>query len=102
LRPACRVLRLSGMANNGMTADTMKDQARDKAESIKDQVKGLVDAGQQKAQEVKDKLVDAKEKAVDKADSLMTSFENKIKARPLASVGIAFGIGYLAMRIFRR
>lgn len=90
------------MPNNGITADTLKDQARDKAESIKDQVKHLVDQGQDKVNEVKDKIVDAKDKVVDKADNLMTALESKIKARPLAAVGIAFGIGYVAMRLFRR
>ena len=44
----------------------------------------------------------AKDKVVDKADSFATTLEGKIKARPLAAVGIAFGIGYFAMRIFRR
>jgi ElaB/YqjD/DUF883 family membrane-anchored ribosome-binding protein len=100
--PACHVLRLSDMPNNGITADTIKDQARDKAETIKDQVKGLVDAGQDKVNEVREKIVDAKEKVVDKADSMMTSLESRIKARPLAAVGIAFGVGYIAMRLFRR
>ena len=96
------MLGVSVMPNNGTTADTMKNEAHAKAESIRDQVRGLVDAGQDKLSDVKDKIVDAKTKVVDKADSAMTSLEDRIRARPLAAVGIAFGIGYVAMRIFRR
>ena len=95
------MLGLSVMPNNGMTSE-MKDQTQAKTESIKDQVRGLVDAGQHKLHEAKDKLADAKTKVVDKADSVMTTLEDRIKARPLAAVGLAFGIGYVAMRIFRR
>jgi ElaB/YqjD/DUF883 family membrane-anchored ribosome-binding protein len=91
--PPRRITMATYAADNGM-----KDQAKD----IKDQVKGLVDAGHDKVNEVKDKLMDAKEKVVDRADSLVTSLTDSIKARPLVAVGIAFGIGYLAMRIFRR
>jgi ElaB/YqjD/DUF883 family membrane-anchored ribosome-binding protein len=87
----------------GTTPDNgIKDQAKDKVEGLKDQVKGLVDAGQDKVHEVKDKLMDAKDKVVDKAGSFASTLEGRIKARPLASVAIAFGIGYFAMRIFRR
>jgi hypothetical protein len=35
-------------------------------------------------------------------EGYLGKLENQIKAHPIAAVGIAFGIGYVAMRIFRR
>ena len=104
------------MANNGITSDNdrlggarvgggmrdVKDQAKDQAQQLKEQVRDLVGAGQEKVDEIKTKVLDAKDKVVDKAGTMRTDLEGRIKSNPLAAVGIAFGIGYFAMRIFRR
>ena len=63
---------------------------------------GMKDGAQNTIDEVKERLSDAKDRVVERADSLATQLADKIKARPLAAVGIAFGIGYVAMRIFRK
>jgi ElaB/YqjD/DUF883 family membrane-anchored ribosome-binding protein len=71
-------------------------------DSIRDNVKNLVDAGQEKAAVVRDALVGAKDKVVSSGQSFFASSRAMIKDNPFAAVGIAFGVGYVAMRIFRR
>lgn len=61
----------------------------------------LLKVGQEAASDVKHKLGDAKDFTVDRASSMYGSLVSTIKARPLLSVGIAFGVGYFAMRMFR-
>jgi len=80
---------------------------------IKESVKGLVDQGQEKMHALKDKVVDLQHKAKDKAADLSGKAKERgtaafdrvtetIKAHPFAAVGIAFGIGYIVMRLVRR
>ena len=84
------------MANNGITGDVGKTG------SISDSVKELVDAGQERIQDVKERVLDAKDRVVDKAESMGSQLTRLIQDHPLKAVGVAFGIGYLGMRIFRR
>ena len=51
---------------------------------------------------VANKAIGAKDLVVDSGASALSSFTKVIKNRPIAAVGIAFGIGYLAMRLVRR
>lgn len=85
----------------GGTRD-VKEQAKEQAQHLKEQVRELVGAGQGKVTEVKERLIEAKSRAVTRAGAMRDDLTERIKANPLAAVGIAFGIGYLAMRIFRR
>ena len=71
-------------------------------DNIKDRAKHIVDAGQEKAGEIKDALVDAKDKVMSSGASFLNSSRNLITDHPFAAVGVAFGVGYVAMRIFRR
>lgn len=82
-------------------------------EGIKDSVKNLIDQGQEKATALKAKVVDLQHKAKDRAVDLQHKAKDKgsaaidrvtdvIKAHPFAAVGIAFGVGYIAMRLVRR
>ena len=61
----------------------------------------LLKVGQEAASDVKHKLGDAKEFTVERASSIYSAVVSTIKARPLLSVGVAFGVGYFAMRMFR-
>lgn len=61
----------------------------------------LLKVGQEAASDVKHKLGDAKDFTVDRASSIYSAVVSTIKARPLLSVGVAFGVGYFAMRMFR-
>ena len=71
-------------------------------DSLKDNVKNLVDQGQEKVSAIKDRVIDVKEQAVTRGNALMDQATVYIKANPLKAVGIAFGIGYIGMRLFRR
>jgi len=78
-------------------------------DDIKDRVSHFVDDGKERAADLKEKAVDLKDKAIDLKDqalergsSLLDATTEAIKANPLKAVGIAFGVGYVAMRIFRR
>jgi hypothetical protein len=48
------------------------------------------------------KASDAKDLVVDTGSSAVMSFAKTIKKSPIAAVGVAFGLGYLAMRLIRR
>lgn len=71
-------------------------------DSIKDSVKGLVDQGQHKVTAIKDKVVDLQHKAKDRGGVAVDKASDLIKAHPFAAIGIAFGVGYIAMRLVRR
>jgi len=81
--------------NNGNTMD-------EKLGSIKDSVKGLVDQGQEKVDQIKTRVIDVKDQAVSRGNAYLDRATDYIQTNPLKSVGIAFGVGYIAMRLFRR
>lgn len=59
-------------------------------DSIKDSVRNLVEQGGEKASAIKAR-----------GNAMLDRSTDYIKDNPLKSVAIAFGIGYVAMRIFR-
>jgi ElaB/YqjD/DUF883 family membrane-anchored ribosome-binding protein len=75
------------MQKNGTT----KRSVEDRLGSIRDSVRHIVDRGEERAHAIKTHGSDA----LDRTSDL-------IKAHPLRAVAIAFVIGYLAMRLFRR
>jgi ElaB/YqjD/DUF883 family membrane-anchored ribosome-binding protein len=85
------------MQKNG-TASTTDNRF----ESLKSSVRHLVDAGGERAGQIKNKAIDVKDavfenggKALDRAGSL-------IKEHPFIAIGIAFGVGYFAVRMLRK
>lgn len=82
-----------------MTKTTTFD---DRADALKESVRGLADAGSDRANEIKSRVADAKDQVVLRANTYLARAKRIISANPLASVGIAFGVGYIAMRILRR
>ncbi len=95
--------------NRNNTGET----AAEGLDGIKGSVKNLVDQGQEKATALKDKVIDLQHKAKDKVIDLQHTVKDKggaaldrvtetIKAHPFAAVGIAFGVGYVLMRLVRR
>ena len=85
------------MNKNGNTGnlDSIKD-------NVKENVKNFVDQGQEKVSAIKDRVIDVKDQAVTRGEAVMDRTVELIKANPLKAVGIAFGIGYIGMRLFRR
>lgn len=69
--------------------------------ALKDSVLGLADVGSERAAEVEQTVTEAKDKAVASVDENLEALRARIVESPLAAVAIAFGIGYIAMRIFR-
>ena len=73
----------------------------DRMGNLKDSVRNLVDAGGERANQIKDRLVDAKDVAFDKGSEALGRVSALVKEHPIAAIGIAFGIGYLAVRMLR-
>lgn len=92
------------MNKNGMTTDsgTATHGVEDRIDAIKDTVKGIVDTGAQKVDAIKSKVGDVKEQAFTRGNDLVERVSEMVKSHPLKAVGIAFGAGYLGMRLFRR
>ena len=84
--------------NNGNT----QAKAQKGLDHVKDTVRGLVDQGQEKVSAFKDKVVDIKDQTMSKGSVYLDKTTDFIKANPIKAVAIAFGAGYLGMRLFRR
>jgi len=76
------------MNRNGST--TIGSDVEDRIDSLKDS-----------AAQIKDRVIEVKDEAMDRGNALLDSGTEYIKENPLKSVAIAFGIGYIAMRLFR-
>jgi ElaB/YqjD/DUF883 family membrane-anchored ribosome-binding protein len=74
----------------------------EKIDALKGAVKGLVDQGAQKVDAIKAKVVEAKDEAITRGGDAIERMTDLIKANPIKSVAIAFGVGYIGMRLFRR
>lgn len=85
---------------NGTTS-TIGSSVDDRIDSIKDSVKNLVEQGEEKATAIKERVIEVKDQAMDRGNAMLDKSTDYIKENPLKSVAIAFGIGYIAMRIFR-
>jgi ElaB/YqjD/DUF883 family membrane-anchored ribosome-binding protein len=89
------------MNKNGLTGSE-DTNVEDKLDSIRDSVKGIVDRGAQKADAIKSKVVAAKDEAMNRGSESLDRLASFVRAHPLKSIGIAFGLGYIGMRLFRR
>ena len=89
------------MNKNGM-AGSEDNSVDEKLDSIRDSVKGYVERGAQKADAIKNKVVEVKDEAVNRGSDMLDRLASLVRAHPLKAVGIAFGIGYIGMRMFRR
>lgn len=85
----------NGNKGNGNTMD-------EKIGSIRENVRGLVDQGHEKVDQIKHRVIEVKDQAVTKGNAYLDRTTDFIKTNPLKSVAIAFGIGYVGMRLFRR
>jgi ElaB/YqjD/DUF883 family membrane-anchored ribosome-binding protein len=84
------------MNKNGTT------HLEDRMGSLKESVRNLVDAGGERAGQIKDRLADAKDMAFDRGKEGISRVGALIKEHPIAAIGIAFGIGYITVRMLRR
>ena len=95
----------TGMGNSGMGSgvnETLGSNLEQKLDSLKEKAKDIVGQGSEKVDEIKHRVVDVKDRAMSRGNDFIDSMTAMIKANPLKSVFIAFGVGYLGMRLFRR
>jgi ElaB/YqjD/DUF883 family membrane-anchored ribosome-binding protein len=85
------------MIKNGIETET-----ESRFDSLKESVGGLVDAGKEKAGALKNKAIEGKDAVVRGGNKALDTVSSLIKQHPLAAIGIAFGVGYLAIRLIRR
>jgi ElaB/YqjD/DUF883 family membrane-anchored ribosome-binding protein len=93
--------------NEEGTANARREVAMNNANqgngnSIQDRVKVIVDQGHEKVDQIKSRVVDVKDQAVNRGNLMLDRATEYIRANPLKAVGIAFGAGYIGMRLFRR
>jgi ElaB/YqjD/DUF883 family membrane-anchored ribosome-binding protein len=74
----------------------------DRIDSLASNLKSVVDHLSTRATSFKDKASEAKSYATASATSFADKTGKAIKDHPIAALGIAFGIGYLVMRLIRR
>jgi ElaB/YqjD/DUF883 family membrane-anchored ribosome-binding protein len=74
----------------------------DRLDSLKESMRNLVDIGSDRASALKDRVVDVKDSVVGKSKTGVHKMGAMIKQHPIVAVGVAFGVGYLVMRIVRR
>jgi ElaB/YqjD/DUF883 family membrane-anchored ribosome-binding protein len=95
----------SGTTDAGAGVDENDINERDineRIDALKDTVKGLVDQGAHKVDEIKTKVVEVKDQAFTRGSALLDRVTVMVRAHPMKAVGIAFGAGYLVMRLVRR
>ena len=88
---------------NGMGPnDTLGENLDHKLDSLKDKARGIIDQGGEKVDQLKSRVVEVKDQAMAKGNAVLDRATDFIKENPLKAVGIAFGVGYIGMRLFRR
>jgi len=92
----------NGTGSMDQTQEKIGEKLDERIDSIKEQVKGLVDKGEQRAAAIKERAIHVKDEAFTKGNALLDQVTDYIKSNPLKAVGIAFGAGYVGMRLFRR
>jgi ElaB/YqjD/DUF883 family membrane-anchored ribosome-binding protein len=70
-------------------------------ESLKDSVREFVHSGQDKVGDLANRAKRLSSQARDTGAQALDRTRDTIKAHPIASVAVAFGVGYLVMRIAR-
>jgi ElaB/YqjD/DUF883 family membrane-anchored ribosome-binding protein len=83
------------MQKNGTAA------LENKFDSLKSSVKNLVDAGGERAGQIKSKAIDAKDAVFENGEVAIRKAGSLIKEHPIAAVGAAFAIGYIVVRLLK-
>lgn len=86
----------------GASGSTVGANLDQKIDQLKERARGLADRSSEKVDQLKTKVVEVKERAKTRGGAMIDSTVDVIKAHPLKSVAIAFGIGYIGMRLMRR
>ncbi len=71
-------------------------------DSLKGSVRNLVDAGGERADQIKHRAIDVKDTVVENGEVAFRKVGSLVKDHPFVAIGIAFGIGYIAVRLARK
>lgn len=71
-------------------------------DSLKSSVRNFVDAGGERAGQLKSKAMDVKDSFVENGGIAIRKTGSFIKEHPIVAIGIAFGIGYITMRMLKK
>ena len=74
----------------------------DRMGHLKESVRNLVDAGGERASQIKDRLYAAKDVADDKGSAALGKVSALVKEHPIAAIGSACVNGYLTIRMLRK
>ena len=67
--------------------------------TVKESVSTLIDQGHQTVDAIKSRVSDVTSQARDNGAAILDSTRDYVKANPVKAIGIALGLGYVAMRI---
>ncbi len=84
------------MQKNGTTS------IESRLDSLKENVRNLIDAGSERASQLKGRAIDMKNTVIDEGEAALDRLTALIKAHPIAALGIAFSVGYVAVRMLRK
>jgi len=68
-------------------------------QTVKDSVSTLVDQGHQTVDAIKSRVTDVTAQAKTEASALLETTRGYVEEHPIKAIGIALGLGYVAMRI---
>jgi ElaB/YqjD/DUF883 family membrane-anchored ribosome-binding protein len=85
------------MARNNITA-----RFDERFDALKKSMRHLVDAGNDTAAALKDRMIDVKDSAVSTTRTGINATGRLIKEHPIAAIAIAFGVGFIAIKLIRR
>jgi hypothetical protein len=68
-------------------------------QTVKANVSTLIDQGHQTVDAIKSRVSDVTSQARDEGAALIDTTRNYVQAHPVKAIGIALGLGYVAMRI---
>ena len=87
-------------ASNGVTSDpssTLRDTAKHLANETSDKLEDV----KERLLHVKNRFIEAKNKVVMRTNVTVEKTRTFVSARPLTAIAIAFGVGYIGMRVTR-
>lgn len=73
-----------------------------RVDALKESLRNLVDTGSERAGVLKNKAIDVKDTVFESGGKALDRTTSLIKQHPIIALGVAFGVGYLAVRMMRK
>jgi ElaB/YqjD/DUF883 family membrane-anchored ribosome-binding protein len=71
-------------------------------DSLKERARNLVDDAGEKAGQLKERAMEAKHTIVESGSQALDRVRSLIKEHPFVALGVAFSVGYVAIRMMRK